>query len=208
MSRGYSNQRGEPSQRGSRLRGKDVGRATSRTPMITYRVRVGLVLCLAVSGCTKARTVPSRQILTKTVQKDVESMVRALYSGDVATVIDYTHPVILEGLGGRERALAMIDESMSPMLKKGLRIESFTFPRPPEFVEADGGVFAIVPTLLVLDLGGQRVESLNYQLGVLDGDGEKWRYAEGSRIKPDNVRSLFPSFPDGHRFPEIYRKKL
>lgn len=176
--------------------------------MITFRVRVGLVLCLAVAGCTKARAVPSRHILTETVQQDVEAMVRALYSGDVATVIDYTHPVILEGLGGRERALAMIDESMSSMLKKGLRIESFTFPRPPEFVEADRAVFAIVPTLLVLDLGGQRVESLNYQFGVLDGDGEKWRYAEGSRIKSGNVRSLFPSFPDGHRFPEIYRKKL
>lgn len=135
-------------------------------------------------------------------------MVRALYAGDVATVIDYTHPVILAGLGGREKAIEVTNEAMSPLMRSGLRIESFTFPRPPEFVEAGPTVFAIVPTLLVLDLGGQRVESLNYQFGVLDTAEGKWRYAEGSRIKSDNVRTFFPSFPDRHRFPETYRKKL
>ena len=176
--------------------------------MISHLVRVASLLCLVVAGCTKDRAVPSRQLMAETVQKDVESMVRALYSGDFVTVLDYTHPVILQGVGGRERALAAIEDSMSPMLKRGLRIESFAFPRAPEFVETDRAVFAIVPTLSVLELGGQRVESLNYQFAVLDGDRETWRYVEGSRIKPDNVRLLFPSFPDGHRFPEIYRKNL
>lgn len=177
-------------------------------PIMNHYAHVGFLLCLAVVGCTKAPSVPPGEVLAEKVQRDVDAMVRALYSGDVAAVLDYTHPVIIDAIGGREKAMAAIGESMSPMLKRGLRIEALTFPRPPEFVEAGRDVFAIVPTLLVLDIGGQRVESLNYQFGVLDGDGEKWRYAEGSRIKAENVRSFFPSFPDGHRFPEIYRKKL
>jgi hypothetical protein len=144
----------------------------------------------------------------ETVQRDVESMLRALYAGDVATVVDHTAPVVLEGLGGRERALATIEQSMSAMSKQGLRLESFTFPRPPEFVETDLAVFAVVPTLIVVELRGQRIESLNYQFGVLYRGQERWRYAEGSRIKQDNVRSLFPSFPESYRFPEIYRKKI
>jgi hypothetical protein len=100
----------------------------------------------------------------------------------------------------------MIDASVSPMLKSGLRIESFQFPRPPEFVRTERAVFAIVPTLLIMDQGGQRIESLNYQFGVLEGD--TWRYTEGARVSAGTVRAMFPSFPVGHQFPEIYRKKL
>lgn len=177
-------------------------------PTSRNRIWVGSLLCLAVVGCAKKHMQPLPVGLAERVQGDVESMVRALYSGDVATVVDYTHPILLEGLGGREQARAAVQAWVSPMLKKGIRLVSLTFPRPPEFVETDQAVFAIVPTLSVMELGGQRVESRNYQFGVLDGDHMRWRYAEGSRIKSENVHSLFPSFPKGHRFPEVYRKKL
>src|SRR5262245_31912157 len=101
--------------------------------MIANKLQIGCLVSLAVAGCSRERARSSHQSMAETVQKDVESLVRALYSGDFATVLDHTHPVILEGIGGRERALSMMNQSMSSMLEKGLRIESFTFPRPPEF---------------------------------------------------------------------------
>ena len=97
---------------------------------------------------------------------------------------------------------------MAPILERGSRVESLSFPRPPDFIETDREVFAIVPTLMVLERGGQRVESLNYQFGVLDPDSVEWKYVEGSRINAGNVRSLFPSFPSEYDFPEFYRKRL
>lgn len=176
--------------------------------MVDRWTHVFLALLLFASGCTKKRVLPPRGSLIASVQGDVQSMVRALYEGDLAKVLDFTHPTILKVLGGREQAMALLETSMSPLLERGMRIESLSFPGPPEFIESAGSVFAIVPTLSVMAMGDQRVESLNFQFGVLDASTDSWRYAEGSRINSGNVRSLFPDFPDGYRFPETYRRRL
>jgi hypothetical protein len=146
--------------------------------------------------------------MTATVHADVETLMKALYSGDLAAVIDYTHPLIIKGLGGHAKAQSTIEESMAPILERGIQVESLSFPEAPDFIVTDQEVYAIVPTHSVFEIGGKRVESLNFQFGVLNPDTEEWKYAEGSRINADNVRSLFPSFPSDYSFPEFYRKRL
>ncbi len=89
-----------------------------------------------------------------------------------------------------------------------MRVESLTFPRAPEFLEGGGRRFAIVPTLSIIYANAQRVESLNFQLGVLEPKSTQWVYVEGSRINKQNVQELFPGFPATYEFPLFYRKKL
>lgn len=178
----------------------------------SMHARPGLVVFLiivTIGGCRhEPRNLPSNEIMTSIVHGDVQSLMQAIYSGDFAAVIDRAHPVIVKGLGGHDKALSTIEESITPILKRGIRVESLSFPKPPHFIVTDKEVFAIVPTLTVFESGGQRVESLNFQFGILDPDTEEWKYVEGSRINASNVRSLFPSFPSDYKFPEFYRKRL
>jgi hypothetical protein len=145
---------------------------------------------------------------TEQVQADVKAFLEALYAGDFEAVLEHTHPILFAAMGGREAALEAVRAGISPLLEKGLRVESFGFPREPEFVPGGKTLFAIVPTLMVVELNGRRVESLNYQFGILESDVEDWKYVEGSRIDNDNVRLLFPDFPEGFEFPETYRRLL
>ncbi len=142
------------------------------------------------------------------MQRDVDAMAGGLYSGNLDIVLDYTHPAIVEGLGGREQAREKMAAAVTPMLQKGCRVDAFRFPKPPEFVRTDVAVYAIVPTLMTLSMGDERTESLNYQFGVLDQGTKKWKYIEGSRINAANVNSLFPDFPANYPFPRFYRKRL
>ena len=166
------------------------------------------LLALVFAGCGTSPLPPSPEEMAATVQQDVESLLTSLYDGDFAAVISYTHPVIVKSLGGYQEARAAIEDSLSPALMAGMQVESLTFPHPPEFVETERTTFAVVPTLMVLQLDGQQVESLNFQFGVLDADSMHWKYVEGSRLNSENVRVLFPSFPNDYDFPEVYRRKL
>jgi hypothetical protein len=142
------------------------------------------------------------------VQSDLRTLLAAMYGGDVDTVLRYTHPAVIAVTGGEEQARKSIQEAGAKIRELGMQHESVTFPRPPDFLEGGGRRFAVVPTLSIVSANGQRIESLNYQLGVLEPDAKGWTYIEGSRIDKENVQSLFPGFPADYEFPPSYRKKL
>jgi len=142
------------------------------------------------------------------VQADVRHTLNAVYGGDLETVLKFTHPKIIEQLGGPAQAKTTLQNTLNQVSAAGMKIESLTFPATPRFTNSAIHDFAVVPTKLVLFANGQRVESLNYQFGVREVAQTNWTYIEGSRISTENVRTFFPDFPSGFEFPRVYRKKL
>ena len=142
------------------------------------------------------------------VQRDVQELSQAMYRGDLDTILRFTHPKIIKMLGGPTAARAAMEMAVQPMRDIGMTLEAFSFPRPPEYIEGRERRFAIVPTLSIMAAQGQRIESLNYQFGVLEPGAKGWTYLEGSRINQQNVRGFFPDFPADYVFPEFYRKRL
>jgi hypothetical protein len=111
-------------------------------------------------------------------------------------------------LGGMEAARKRLQETSLKFKSVGMQLESLTFPRPPEFLSGGGRRFAVVPTLSIISASGQRIESLNFLLGVVEPDSSQWTYVDGSRINKELVQKLFPGFPASYEFPATYRKKL
>ena len=142
------------------------------------------------------------------VQRDVQELSEAMYRGDLDTILGFTHPKIIKMLGGREAVRSVIEQGLKPILASGMTLEAFSFPSPPKYVEGKERRFAIIPTLSIMAVKGQRIESLNYQFGVLEPGAAGWTYLEGSRINQENVRAFFPDFPADYSFPDFYRKPL
>src|SRR5262245_43243357 len=165
-----------------------------------------IVVSIGVLAASAAAVQPVRD--TARVQQDVKALNDALYGGDVDTVIRYTHPSVIAMLGGMQSAREMVQAAVQFIKSTGLRVESLTFPRPPDFLEAGGRRFAVIPTLSILSANRERLESLNFQLGVLEPNSTEWTYVEGSRLTKENVQVLFPGFPATYQFPPFYRKKL
>lgn len=140
------------------------------------------------------------------VQADIRAIAKAGYEHDVPTVLKYTHPKIIAAMGGQTQA----ESTMETFFAKigPMKLKSFKFPEAPTYLETDRNYYVIVPTLSIMSLNGQRVESLNYQLGMRKKDAVDWKYVEGSRVNQGNVRSLFPDFPPDFKFPEFYRKRI
>jgi len=168
-------------------------------------VFLGMLLLnlLAVSGALRAENEAER------VQRDVRSLMEATYSRDVEGVLRLTHPRVLELMGGKDAARVATVAALTSISRLQLKIGKMTFPQPPIFFKGATRRYVFVPTLSVVSAtGGQMLESLNYQLGILEPGTSQWKYVEGSRVNQSNARQIFSDFPSDIEFPRFYRRKL
>ena len=165
-------------------------------------------LVLTVAACTSSPGALPPDAMRKHVQDDVAAMLAAPYRGDVDTMLRYTHPMILDQMGTREQAKAAMVQLTQQVLARKMKVESLKFPSPPDLLQVGERRFAIVPTLTVIAARDQRLESLHYQVGVLERGAEGWKYVDGSKVNAGTARTYFPDFPTDYQFPKLYRKKL
>src|SRR5262245_23428788 len=166
-------------------------------------MRTAAALCFAMLLCACVQASPPRVVSPKKValdeativQNDVRMVLNAGFQNDVDTMLRFTHPQVIVGLGGPEKARDTYQKMLSEVAKNQMKLESLVFPAPPTFLRSTQRRFALVPTTSVIDFGSRRVEDLGYQLGILEPDSTEWTFVDGARISKDNVRILFPDFP-------------
>src|SRR5262245_11774978 len=142
------------------------------------------------------------------VQQDVIDLSKAVFAGDIDTIVRFTPPAVIELAGGEAALRQTLKVALETITGAGMKLESLSFPSAPTFLEGGGNRFVVVPTLSVTVVNGQRVESLNFQIGSFDKGASRWTYIEGSGVNRENVQLLFPGFPQDFEFPSIYRKRL
>ena len=179
------------------------------TPRNKWRFGLTAVTIAVVGGVAAARAQDRCDEATAgRAQQDVQALTEALYRGDADTVVRFTHPKVLELQGGPDAARQAIEKAMAGIRANKMSVESMTFPEPPACVASGGRRFVLVPTLSIITIGSERVESLNYQFGVLDPGASGFTYIEGSRVNARTVQLLFPGFPKTVTFPATYRKRI
>lgn len=146
--------------------------------------------------------------ITKSIQGDLRKCMAAVYSADVDVVLTYSHPKIIDLMGGKEKAKEILTKTLTQLKESEMKVESLEFPEIPKYFDSKTNHFVIISTLTIISSKGQKVESLNFQLGIKAIGESKWTYIEGSRINNENIKQLFPDFPDNYDFPKCTRKKL
>jgi hypothetical protein len=132
----------------------------------------------------------------------------ALYNGDVETLLRFSHPPILQMMGGREQAERVLQNLTREFQAMGMTQESLSFPELPHFMRGTNRLFALVPTRAIVIARGKRIESWNFQLGIRDDGATQWTYFEGSRLTDEMRARFFPDLPTAYRRPKVSRKPL
>ncbi len=144
------------------------------------------------------------------VQADVQRIHEAIYGDelDVETILNLTHPPIIEAMGGRDKARTALADSLSGIRDTGLGVESFEFSGDPVFASSQDLEFVVVPTKTVFRAGDRRAESGNFQFGVRQKGQSQWRYIEGSRVNSQTLAQVFPGIPPDLILPKTYRRPI
>jgi hypothetical protein len=159
----------------------------------------------AAAEPTHEKAEPAADKEVELVQGQIQELMAAVFKADVDTVLKYTHPMVVGALGGRAIAAKVLKPSLDKLLADGVKLEEFTFPAPPIFLKGTEHEFVIVPTKMIMDVNGTRVQSLNYQFGARAVGETQWLYIEGSKVNQKNVVKFFSDFPKDHQLPTTER---
>lgn len=139
------------------------------------------------AGVTSAKTPEAAAI-----KAAAEISSRAFMSGDLAKLLDLTHPKLIELGGGREKMLAAIEEQLTEMRDEGIKIVSHTVGEPEPSVRAGSKLVAIVPVELRMESSEDIIGQKSFWLAVSEDEGKTWKFLSGGSLSEDILKLLLP----------------
>lgn len=137
----------------------------------TYLVGPLLVLAIIVATAASDSTQRERIHVLAT------EVLSATKSGNYKRVMDLTYPKVVEMMGGRDKAVQMIEQAMQAV--KVLEAQSDD---PGEIVSSGDKQFCVVPTRMRLQVGNKTVRTKGFLLAVSEDAGKHWTFLDGEGL--------------------------
>ena len=118
---------------------------------------------------------------------------RAFVEGDYARLADYTHPKVLEKMGGRERLVAFLKKGVADMKAQGFETLSYENADPTQVLAVGRETYAVVPGKVRVRTPGGVYAGGAFMVAVSADGGKSWKFVSGSSADPAKLRILFPA---------------
>jgi hypothetical protein len=163
------------------------------------RVRWVGVLFVAAALVGRADEVPR----SAAVKKLAQELGDATLKGDCAKVIDHTYDTLIKEMGGREKAIELVELKKKEWKARGITIKAFTVAEPGELLTEGAYTFVVIPTSTEVTVPGARAILKSYLLGISSDEGKTWKFADGAGIAEKERRNkLLPKLPANLKLPE------
>lgn len=138
----------------------------------------------------------------ESIKKLAVSMGDATMNGDHTFVIDHTYDNVVKGMGGRAKAISVLEGGMKPMLDKGVKITSYNVSDPEMIVTGGDSQYTVVPTSIEMTFPQFKIRVKSYLLGISEDSGKSWKFIDGSSMEKPESRKLFlPDLPADLKLP-------
>jgi hypothetical protein len=183
------------------------------------RVVLALGLCLtsaegrAVDGGSGVRTNPpltasAARAAKEAARRDARAMYDAFHSGDLERFASYTDPGLLKAMGGKQKAIATIEEGRPKMAADGYRFESAEVGEVTQLVEAGAELQAMLPLNQVMTTPVGEVHLSGHVLGVSRDGGKTWTFIDAETLTPQNIQLVLPTYDPRLKLPGREKPKL
>ena len=145
----------------------------------------------------------SIEALEKTAIRDAQNAAKATLKMDFETVLEYTHPAIIENSGGKEILLKTIAEAFKALEAQDFVFEKAEVVRVFNIVKENGEFHCLVENSNQMKVTGTRIKSKSYLFGFYDDNKEQWYFLEAERLKNEAlIAQFFPNFKTAIEIPE------
>ncbi len=126
---------------------------------------------------------------------------KATLEGDFEKLVDYTHPKVVEKLGGKEKMVAFLKQDSGQMKPEGFELVSVDVNNVKQIENIDNHLFSIIPMNLTINSPQGKFSQESYLIGISSNNGETWKFISG--VSRERFRLLFPNVADKLEFPDI-----
>tara|TARA_R110001632_G_scaffold205724_3_gene329559 strand:+ start:262 stop:783 length:522 start_codon:yes stop_codon:yes gene_type:complete len=134
------------------------------------------------------------EVLKKQALSDAEKTANAMMTLDFQTILDYTHPVVLEKMGGAQTFLPQLEDAYKKMEAEGLKFLKAEVIGVSDIIHEQGEYRCYVENTNIMKVQEMTFKSQSYLLGFYLEDKKHWVFIEADKIKSERHKSLF--FPD------------
>jgi len=139
---------------------------------------------------------------TDLIKQEAEKCTKALLAADTDEVVRYSHPRLIEKMGGKEAMVEKFKKGVEDMRAHGVIIEKGTIGEPEKPVKADAWLVSLVPQTLVAKVQGNRVEKQTHIIGISEDGGKKWTFIDVGERSEAQLLEVFPELKGKLKLPE------
>ncbi|MCA1621851.1 MAG: hypothetical protein LC795_21775 [Acidobacteria bacterium] len=142
---------------------------------------------------------------SKQLRAQAEESSRAFMEGNYERLADFTHPKVVELMGGREKMAEFVRKSMAGVKSQGFETLSYAPAAEPTQVLREGGQFyAILPAKLRMRTpDGVIFVSESFMIAVSADDGKNWKFVSGATADAAKLKLLMPEVADKLKLPTV-----
>jgi NOL1/NOP2/fmu family ribosome biogenesis protein len=162
------------------------------------------VLWLLFTSFCQAQTKPYKATIAQTValKKQAEESAVAVTQQNYKQIAYFTYPKITELMGGADKMQEKFTAAIAQMQNMGVVIKSVTVGNIDAITKSHGDLYSVVQDIIQLSNSGSIITSSSYLLAYSHNNGLRWYFTDSTPLKRQNVKKLFPTYPDGLVIPE------
>lgn len=119
-------------------------------------------------------------------------MANAAVKGDYNTLFKYTHPAIINSMGGKDQALASLKQGLAMLKSSSFSIKSIKIGKVTQSIVGKANIQCIVPRIMDMRVSGVDAHSNDYLFGISYDGGKNWQFIDTGSSTPEKLRKLLP----------------
>lgn len=165
---------------------------------------VFITLLIAVSANLYAQPKPYKAtaVQMEALKKQADDMAKAMQQQNYRQMAYYTYPPIIQAIGGKDKMVEKIKQAMAEMENHGVTFKSVTIGDIKEIVKSKGDLYSVVPDIIQLSANGTVITRGASLLAISHNNGMRWYFVDTAPFKHQNMKKMFPTYPDGLVIPE------
>lgn len=128
------------------------------------------------------------------IKEQAEQMASALLHGDYETMVKFTHPKVVELIGGRDKMISLLKNGTLEMQQQGISFESVIIGEPSSIVKAGEDLHCLIPQTIFMKVPKGKLKTESHLLAISKDKGIHWVFIDTVKLDKDNVKMVVPNY--------------
>ncbi len=126
----------------------------------------------------------------------------AVLKNDFKTTADYTHPKVIEEIGGKDKMISIMEEGDKKLRADGIQFESVEIGVPSQISENGETVLALVPETVQLKVPKGYLKTESQLVAVSENKGARWYFIDAASLTTETLNAFLPELAGKITLPE------
>ncbi|MDD7885964.1 hypothetical protein [Flavivirga sp. 57AJ16] len=164
---------------------------------ITSTVLMLLLFCSSISFAQ------STEVLKASALRDAKSICQATLKMNFDKALDYSHPGFLKMMGGKEKAIELLNSTFNTMKESGFIFEKSDVLGVSDVVLEDDEYRCYVEAFNQVIMDGKRIKTKSYLFGIYNAETKLWCFIDIKQLKNEAMMNqVLPNFKTSLKIPD------